>query len=162
MRKSKRQISVVLLLVLISNIVMSLVLPPSLASAQEMDRKRLEVRKTLTAPVIDGSFQESFWSLSETLEVPLGEGLASPARLGLLWDNQHLYIGMEMRDNQLISQAPGYWFQQDSVSLFFDPTLHGSAPFVSSDMQAGFVYQPDSVTPLFYFGSALNMKSECG
>lgn len=160
MRKSKRQISVVLLLVLISNIVMSLVLPPSLASAQEMDRKRLEVRKTLTAPVIDGSFQESFWSLSETLEVPLGEGLASPARLGLLWDNQHLYIGMEMRDNQLISQAPGYWFQQDSVSLFFDPTLHGSAPFVSSDMQAGFVYQPDSVTPLFYFGSALNNHAD--
>lgn len=160
MRKSKRQISVFLLLVLIGNLVLSLVQPPSLASAEDSGRKRLDVRKTMTAPVIDGRFEESFWSLSETLDVPLGEGLASPASLGLLWDNQYLYVGMELKDDRLISEAPGYWFQQDSVSLFFDPTLHGSAPFVGSDMQAGFVYQPDSVTPLFHFGAALNNHQE--
>ncbi|WP_435922131.1 S-layer homology domain-containing protein [Paenibacillus sp. DYY-L-2] len=156
MRKSKRQMSVFLLLVLIGNIVLSLVQSPSLASADESGRKRLDVRKTLTAPVIDGAFDESFWSLSETLDVPLGDGLVSPARLGLLWDNQYLYVGMELKDDRLISEAPGYWFQQDSVSLFFDPTLHGSAPFLSGDMQAGFVYKPDSATPDFHFGAALD------
>ncbi|MFI2856343.1 S-layer homology domain-containing protein [Paenibacillus sp. JSM ZJ436] len=158
MGKAKRFIGVSLTWVLVGSLVMSLVLPAAPVSAQE-EMKRTEVRKTMTPPVIDGDVGEAFWSLSETLDVPLGEGLSSAAEMGFLWDNQYLYIGMKMKDDQLMSEAPGYWFQQDSVSLFFDPTLHRSAPYVNSDMQAGFVYKPNSATPDFYFGAALDHHS---
>ncbi|PWV95535.1 glycerophosphoryl diester phosphodiesterase [Paenibacillus cellulosilyticus] len=126
------------------------------AELTEAARKTMDVRKTLTAPVIDGKFDESFWSVMDAVEVPVGEGLTAPAKLGLLWDNQYLYIGMDMTDSALISSASGSWFDQDSVSLFFDPTLHQSTPYINSDMQAGFNYAPGTTTPTFHFGAALN------
>lgn len=156
MRLRTKYLSICLLTTLLVNTVLSMVSPLSLAAAAEASRKQLNVTKTLTAPVIDGKLDESFWSLEETLEVPQGEGLSTPAKLGLLWDNQYLYIGMEMKDDVLMSDAAGAWFEQDGVSMFFDPGLHQSAPFQSSDMQAGFVYRSDKTTPQFHFGAALN------
>lgn len=127
------------------------------AQLADASRKTMDVRKTLTAPVIDGKFDESFWSVTNAVEVPYGgDGLTTPAKLGMLWDNQYLYIGMDMTDSTLTSSATGNWFDQDSVSLFFDPTLHSSEPFSGSDMQAGFNYAAGTTTPAFHFGSALN------
>ncbi|CAH0120162.1 hypothetical protein PAE9249_02675 [Paenibacillus sp. CECT 9249] len=129
------------------------------ADAAETDRKTMEVRQTATPPVIDGSLDESLWTMDQPLNARLGEGNFQDARFGLLWDYKYLYIGVEVKDDTLIHNGSGYWFDQDNINLFFDPTLHQSAPFAEDDMQLGFVYQPGTTTPEFHFGAALNNHS---
>ncbi|MDF2938734.1 MAG: hypothetical protein K0Q90_4107, partial [Paenibacillaceae bacterium] len=123
-------------------------------------RPELTVGKTVYAPVIDGNLDESIWTVSQPLPVHAGEGAFQDARFGVLWDNTYLYVGVKADDSTLINnQSAGYWFDQDNINIFLDPTLHRSGPFVNGDMQLGFVYRPDSQTPEFHFGSALNNHS---
>lgn len=63
---------------------------------------------------------------------------------------------MRIEDDTPISGASGYWFDQDSLHLFFDPALHRSSPFAQDDMQIGLLYAEGSSTPEFRFGAALN------
>lgn len=120
------------------------------------ERISLGIRKTLTAPVIDGRTDESIWSISEPLTVQSGSGTFQPSSFGMLWDYSYLYIAVKVEDDALIHDGSGYWFEQDSINVFFDPTLHRSAPYVGGDMQIGLVYQPNTATPAFYFGAAPN------
>ncbi|GAA3399994.1 glycerophosphodiester phosphodiesterase family protein [Paenibacillus hodogayensis] len=125
------------------------------ASAAE-GRKTLEVRKTLHAPIIDGTLDDSVWSIDQSLDVLVGEGPARASKFGLLWDNQYLYVGVKAEDPAPMQDKSGNWFDQDNINLFFDPTLHRSTPYAKDDMQAGFVFRQDSATPEFHFGAALN------
>ena len=129
------------------------------AQAADAGRKSLDVRKTLTAPVIDGKLDESLWKLDQPLPVQVGQGAFKDAKFGLLWDNQYLYIGVKSDDDSLIHNGTGNWFEQDNMNVFLDPTMHQSGPFQNDDMQIGFVYQPNSSTPEFHFGAALNGHS---
>ncbi|MEK8127578.1 glycerophosphodiester phosphodiesterase family protein [Paenibacillus filicis] len=123
-------------------------------------RPLLEARKTLNAPVIDGKLDDSVWSIDQPLTNRTGDGPFKDARFGMLWDNQYLYVGVKAEDDTLIyNPDKGYWFDQDNINLFFDATGHHSAPFAAGDLQLGFVYQPDSKTPLFNFGAAANGQS---
>ncbi|WP_270168823.1 glycerophosphodiester phosphodiesterase family protein [Paenibacillus sp. SYP-B4298] len=129
-------------------------------------RAELSVRKTTVAPIIDGSLDESIWSINEELSVPLSaEGSdALQSRMGLMWDNDYLYIGVQNSDPLLAAspnvaqdptgQAGDYWWDHPNVSIYLDPTLHQSAPFQGKDVQLGFVYKPDTTTPYFSFGAA--------
>jgi len=125
-------------------------------------RKSLQVNKTLTPPKIDGMPDESMWDLSVPVNVALGRGFEdTEAKFGMLWDNTYIYIAVKVKekDKDFVNSSNGttdYWFDQDSISMFFDPTTHQSSPFVDSDMQVGFVYRPYGSTPEFHFGSALN------
>nr|WP_088830710.1 glycerophosphodiester phosphodiesterase family protein [Paenibacillus tyrfis] len=134
-------------------------LVPGQAEAADAGRKSMIAKKTKNAPVIDGQLDESVWSIDQPLTVRTGEGVSKESKFGLLWDNQYLYIGVKAVDDTLIHNGPGYWFEQDNINLFFDPTNHRSAPFASEDMQLGFVYQPGATTPEFHFGAALNNHS---
>ncbi|TNJ65652.1 DUF1080 domain-containing protein, partial [Paenibacillus hemerocallicola] len=125
------------------------------AAAAETGRKSLEVRKTLNAPVIDGKLDDSVWTIDQPLNAHVGEGPFQASKFGLLWDNQYLYVGIKAEDATPVQDKPGYWFDQDNINLFFDPTLHRSAPYAKEDMQAGFVFKQDSATPEFHFGAAL-------
>ncbi|WP_256865216.1 glycerophosphodiester phosphodiesterase family protein [Paenibacillus sp. 32352] len=129
------------------------------AQAADTGRKSLDVRKTLTAPVIDGKLDESLWKVDQPLAVQVGQGTFKDAKFGLLWDNQYLYIGVKSDDDSLIHNGTGNWFEQDNINVFLDPTLHQSAPYQNDDMQVGLVYQPNSSTPEFHFGAALNGHS---
>ncbi|GMX66997.1 hypothetical protein Elgi_62700 [Paenibacillus elgii] len=134
-------------------------LVPGQAEAADAGRKSMIAKKTKNAPAIDGQLDESVWSIDQPLTVRTGEGVFKESKFGLLWDNQYLYIGVKADDDTLIHNGPGYWFEQDNINLFFDPTNHRSAPFANEDMQLGFVYQPGSTTPEFHFGAALNNHS---
>lgn len=126
------------------------------AAAAEPGRAETEARRTLTAPVIDGKLDETFWNLGESLGVRTGEPAADNGRFGLLWDHSYLYIGVDAPDITPIHNGTGYWFDQDNLNVFLDPTMHRSSPFAKEDMQIGIVYQPGSSTPEFRFGAALN------
>ncbi|MBU7314699.1 glycerophosphodiester phosphodiesterase family protein [Paenibacillus oleatilyticus] len=134
-------------------------LVPGQAEAADAGRKSMIAKKTKNAPAIDGQLDESVWSIDQPLTVRTGEGVIKESQFGLLWDNQYLYIGVKADDDTLIHNGSGYWFEQDNINLFFDPTNHRSAPFATEDMQLGFVYQPGSTTPEFHFGAALNNHS---
>ncbi|KWX73217.1 glycerophosphodiester phosphodiesterase family protein [Paenibacillus jilunlii] len=126
------------------------------SAAAEPGRAEAEVKRTLTAPVIDGKPDEGFWSLDEALSVRTGEIAGENGRFGLLWDSTYLYIAVNAPDSTPIHDGAGYWFDQDNLNLFLDPTLHRSSPFAKDDMQIGILYQPGSSTPEFRFGAALN------
>ncbi|WP_157685434.1 glycerophosphodiester phosphodiesterase family protein [Paenibacillus donghaensis] len=129
---------------------------PASPAAAEPGRAETEVSRTLSAPVIDGKLDESFWNLGESLSVRTGEPLADNGRFGLLWDSTYLYIAVDAPDITPIHNGAGYWFDQDNLNLFLDPTMHRSSPFAKDDMQFGILYQPGSSTPEFRFGAALN------
>ncbi|WP_230876085.1 MULTISPECIES: glycerophosphodiester phosphodiesterase family protein [Paenibacillus] len=132
---------------------------PEQAQAADAGRKTLDVNKTRHAPVIDGKLDESIWSINERLDRRIGEGGFQESRFGLLWDNRYLYIGVKSDDANLIHNGSGYWFEQDGVNIFLDPTQHQSAPFAEGDMQIGLMYQPGTTTPKLQFGAALSNHS---
>ncbi|MFE5323465.1 glycerophosphodiester phosphodiesterase family protein [Paenibacillus sp. NPDC056579] len=146
-------------IVLIVSLLFSLFQLPVSAADPTPSRKSMNVARTAMPPLIDGKPDESVWQMNEALQQRTGTGDFEDARFGMLWDYQYLYIAVTMKDDRLVHEAPGYWFDQDNISMFFDPTLHRSAPFAANDMQIGLVYQPDSVTPTFQFGAALNNHS---
>jgi glycerophosphoryl diester phosphodiesterase len=128
--------------------------------AAETTRQSLDIKKTLVEPMIDGNLNEEMWFVNEPLEVQFGEGNFKDSKFGMLWDHTYLYIGVTVEDEQLVFDGEGDWFQQDNISMFFDPSLHQSSPFVENDLQMGLVYQPKSSTPKFYFGAAPNHKNK--
>lgn len=131
-------------------------LRPAQVAAAEPGRAEIRAARTLTAPVIDGRLDESFWNVSEPLAAHTDPSASDDSRFGLLWDDTYLYIGVRIEDDTPISGASGYWFDQDSLHLFFDPALHRSSPFAQDDMQIGLLYAEGSSTPEFRFGAALN------
>ncbi|WP_274364352.1 glycerophosphodiester phosphodiesterase family protein [Paenibacillus thermotolerans] len=120
------------------------------------ERKEAAISRTVTAPVIDGRLDEPLWSGYRPLEVRMGSGTFQDSSFSMLWDYKYLYVAVKVQDDTLMNNGSGYWFEQDHIGMFFDPTLHRSGPFVDNDMQIGFVYAPDSFTPSFYFGAAPN------
>ncbi|OMF38097.1 hypothetical protein BK133_03740, partial [Paenibacillus sp. FSL H8-0548] len=126
------------------------------AANDDGGRPRLEVNRTLTAPVIDGKLDETIWKIDQPMTQQVGDAPRRESSFGLLWDNQYLYIGMKTEDDNMITGASGDWLDQDNMNVFIDPTLHQSAPFASDDMQIGLVYKPGTTTPEFHFGAALN------
>lgn len=132
---------------------------PRQAQAANAGRSTLDVNKTRNAPVIDGKLDESFWNINQRMNRHVGEGTFQQSTFGMLWDNRYLYIGVKADDATLIHNGSGYWFEQDGVNLFLDPTLHQSAPFAADDMQIGFMYQPGTTTPKLQFGAALDNHS---
>ncbi|CAM3586402.1 glycerophosphodiester phosphodiesterase family protein [Marinicrinis lubricantis] len=130
------------------------------AAEEISERKSLQIRKTAVPPVIDGLPSETLWQVNTPVDVRFEEGNEQDAWFGVLWDNQYLYVAVSIEDEKYVHNAPGSWFEQDSVSLFLDPTHHRSAPFTENDLQIGLVYQPNTTTPSFYFGSAPNHASK--
>ncbi|MFX3632385.1 MAG: glycerophosphodiester phosphodiesterase family protein [Candidatus Pristimantibacillus sp.] len=144
-------------LITITTLIGGVLQPLPQAHAEESaGRKALEVSKTLTPPNIDGKLDESFWSINESLSVQVGEGPFNDSKFGVLWDNQYLYIGVEGNNNNLLANQPGNWWEQNDIEIAFDPTSHQSSPYTSDDMQIGIVYQPNTTTPEFHFGNALD------
>ncbi|MDF2670970.1 MAG: hypothetical protein K0R67_3276, partial [Paenibacillus sp.] len=157
-KRSKALMALMVIATLISGLIpFTAVLPQ--AHAEDSIRKALEVNKTLTAPVIDGKLDDSIWTIDQPLNARMGEGTFKDSRFGLLWDNKYLYIGVKSDDDTLTHNGAGYWFEQDNINIFLDPTQHRSTPFANDDMQLGFVFQPGTTTPEFHFGAALNNHS---
>ncbi|AWB43051.1 hypothetical protein DCC85_01585 [Paenibacillus sp. CAA11] len=162
MKNGSRYLSIFMLMTMVGGTVLTgLGAPHAYADSPfpGTERKAMEVRKAVSAPVVDGRLEESAWQIATPLDVATVQGAAGGGEFGLLWDNDYLYVGVNLRDDQLIYNGNGAWFEQDSISLFLDPTKHQSAPFAEQDMQLGIVYQPDTMEPEFHFGAALDNHS---
>lgn len=85
--------------------------------------------------------------------MPLNPGVED-GKFGMNYDDKNLYIAFNVKDEELLYDENISWFLNDCIGIFVDPTLHQSSPFQEDDLQIGLVYQEDSSTPKFYFGSA--------
>ncbi|MGV2794498.1 hypothetical protein GNF78_14865, partial [Clostridium perfringens] len=139
---------------------MGTAIPTAAAGEKGPNRAEMEAVRTRTAPVIDGRLEEAFWSVSEPLTVRTDPASNDNHQFGLLWDDTYLYIGVRSEDATVITGGSGYWFDQDRLTLFFDPTLHRSSPFAPEDMLIGLLYGQDGSSPEFRFGAALNNHAD--
>lgn len=161
MKKAKKLLHLITVLSLLAGLAnIGTAIPTAAAAEKGPGRAEMEAVRTRTAPVIDGRLEESFWSVSEPLMVRTDPASNDDHRFGLLWDDTYLYIGVQIEDDTPITAGSGYWFDQDSLNLFFDPTLHQSSPFAPEDMQIGLLYGQDGSAPEFRFGAALNNHAD--
>jgi len=125
-------------------------------------RKSLEINKTAVPPKIDGKIDEIVWDKKVNTPVDsnyLGSGFkGTEAKFGMLWDNTYLYVAVDVKepDADFVYDLNDKWGEQDNITMFFDSTTHQSSPYISSDMEVGFAYRPNSNTPGFTFGTSLN------
>ncbi len=115
--------------------------------------RRMASAKRAT-PLIDGKMDETAWNERVPISEALTADAAESADMGLLWDDQFLYVGMSMTDDELIGNGSVMWFDQDHISLFLDPTQHRSSPYQGMDLQIGIGYAPGTSVPNFKFGAA--------
>ncbi|WP_409345093.1 glycerophosphodiester phosphodiesterase family protein [Paenibacillus sp. MBLB4367] len=167
MKRGKKMVSSLLASALIIGL-----LPVHAQKAEAAEaRKSLPIQKTLTEPIIDGSLDESVWSVNQDVQKVLnGEGAdALRSKFGMTWDSKYLYIGVATEDSNLANSpnvdkdpanvAGDYYWDHPNVTIFLDPTLHQSEPYQGKDVQLGFVYKPNTTTPYFSFGAADTNKN---
>lgn len=126
----------------------------------EGNRNSIEIKRTSTAPIIDGKTNEGIWEISNDMLFELKGNISEEAKFGMNYDYENLYIGVNVKDEELLYDENITWFLNDCIGIFIDPTMHQSEPFKQDDLQIGLVYQDNSNTPKFYFGSAANHSNK--
>lgn len=98
------------------------------------DHQLLTAYKTEVTPAIDGAFTEAIWSRAAWLPLDqlwLGEAYTPrdfSGRYKVAWDEEALYLLVEIRDDSLFDQEPDplkrYW-DDDCVEIFVDEDNSG-------------------------------------
>jgi Ca2+-binding RTX toxin-like protein len=96
--------------------------------------------------VVDGQFGESVWSLPYTLEQPGGDRV----RFGALWDDDYLYLAIDVEDDTLVSVPNNPW-AGDGIRIFIDANHAREEVFSGDDRQFmidldGTIYEPSGRT----------------
>ncbi|MDF2923284.1 MAG: flu 1 [Paenibacillaceae bacterium] len=79
----------------------------------------LAVNKVLSPVVVDGTLDESVWSLDRAVEKNVMGVSENAAVFGTLWDDHYLYVGVSVQDNLLVNDSTDN-FDDDSVEVFID------------------------------------------
>jgi hypothetical protein len=96
------------------------------------------------APVIDGSKDEVWnaareYQLANSIETPATSAEDLSARYRALWDENNLYLLIEVNDETLIhDSANDQWYQSDSVEVYIDAENSKSAEYGEHDYQFAF------------------------
>ena len=105
---------------------------------------QLEAPQVSTPPTIDGALTEEAWSL-ETPVTKLIEGTTdNSANFGLAWDQEYLYIGVNVVDATLTNDSDLTWFD-DSVEVYLDGN-NDRAPSYSAETDRQIVLGWDDTT----------------
>ncbi|NCC53345.1 MAG: hypothetical protein EOM20_19335, partial [Spartobacteria bacterium] len=116
----------------------------------------MDVPFMVTPPVMDGDFSTwevvgatgkehiQFPSHAESGAPPAGFGLK--AAFALAWDQDYLYLGINVLEDELVMEQPAdELYKDDAVELFVDPACDGFSWGNESDYQIGFSILPDHV-----------------
>ena len=76
------------------------------------------VKKVISPVAIDGQLEESFWDLSNQISINLGAS-NNTANFGVLWDDNYLYIGVNVVDEKLCINGRQGWYD-DGVEIYID------------------------------------------
>ncbi len=75
-------------------------------------------KKVLSAVAMDGQLEESFWEITNQNSINLG-GSNNTAYFGVLWDDNYLYIGVNVVDESLCTNGRQGWYD-DGVEIYID------------------------------------------
>lgn len=81
----------------------------------------VDIKRTDQDITIDGAFNETSWKISNELryQKTITEPADNAAKFGIIWDNQNLYIGLDVTDDVIVSDNSDIW-NSDSVDIFID------------------------------------------
>ncbi len=108
--------------------------------AEEHARPVLDCPRVPSAPVVDGTLDESAWggarpgelNKREQLDPNYREAWSGPADLSAsvraVRHGAHLYLGFEVRDDHLLHEPGRAWWTGDSIEIFFDTDLEQPPP----------------------------------
>lgn len=77
-----------------------------------------KVKKVLSDVAIDGILEESFWNISNQISLNLGSS-DNTASFGVLWDDDYLYVGVNVVDGTLCTNGRMGWWD-DGVEICID------------------------------------------
>lgn len=108
---------------------------------------RLVVVRTKRSPRIDGSLADPVWGFANTTRtfVETREGGIAPVQASakLLWDERHLYVGVDVHDGLLRAshtEHDDHLWEQDCVELMIDPDGDGENYFEIQVSPRGVVF----------------------
>jgi hypothetical protein len=97
---------------------------------------------------VDGSLNESDWSLSRSVSNTVGGTTADAATWGAVWDSNYLYVGVKVIDSNL-STTPGFsainYWKNDSVEIYLDPNADGGTAYDALDKQLAQVWNDNGL-----------------
>jgi chitodextrinase len=94
----------------------------------------IKPKKTLAAVTVDGSLNEAVWSMAKPVVKTIIGTPNHTSEYGALWDNDYLYVGVKVTDNELINDSANiYW--DDSVEIYIDGNHSKGAAYDSYDRQ---------------------------
>jgi uncharacterized protein YjdB len=101
------------------------------------------IHKTLTPPVIDGSLDESFWTMDKSIAKAASGTKNNTETMGVLWDDTYIYIGVKVLDASIITTNSNN-YDNDAVELYFDMNNNGGS-YDGSDRQWIYVVNATSI-----------------
>ncbi len=108
---------------------------------------RLAVLQTTRSPKLDGSFDDPAWGVAKNsgvfVETRKGGAAGIQASAKLLWDAQHLYVGVDVNDALLRASDrdhDAHLWEQDCVELMLDPDGDGKNYFEIQVSPRGVVF----------------------
>lgn len=90
---------------------------------------QLSVNKVTSELAIDGLLEESFWDVSNPMIIGYSNNTAN---FGLLWDDNYLYIGVEVQDATLCTNKR-QGFYDDGIEICIDGNNNQGSSFDSFD-----------------------------
>ena len=91
------------------------------------------VKKVSSGLAIDGHLSEEFWEITNPISINSG-GSDNTANFGLLWDDNYLYVGVEVTD-KLLCNGRRQGFYDDGIEICIDGHHNQSARFDDNDLQ---------------------------
>lgn len=96
------------------------------------------------APVIDGRLDEPDWKASNAVERDAIGTHNNSVHFGALWDNENLYVGVDVVDASLSTGAEHTW-DDDSVEVYVDGNHSGGREYDDHDTQVVLVWNGSGV-----------------
>lgn len=126
----------------------------------EINTPKINSELITDRPKIDGSFNDSIWSLANKVEKDMNGNATHKADFDAKWDHDNLYLAVEVKGDKELAAGTA-WNKGDIVWVYIDSTLHAGTPYTDGDWQLGIGYNPDdNYKPYIIMGSGLTAGSE--
>ncbi|WP_138752240.1 sugar-binding protein [Paenibacillus sinopodophylli] len=106
----------------------------TVAVTMDLSYTQLNVKKTLDTVTVDGSLDEAVWVMEKQVNKTVIGTPNNTAKFGVLWDNDYLYVGVKVNDDDLYNNSIST-FLDDSVEIYVDGNNNKGTFYDSYDRQ---------------------------
>jgi chitodextrinase len=94
----------------------------------------VHVNKAVTPVTVDGSLDEPVWAMVKSVDKAVNGKPNNSANFGVLWDNDYLYVGVKVTDDNLYNDSTEP-YSDDSVEIYIDGNHNKGTTYDSYDRQ---------------------------